>query len=256
MTSMSFFQRAATLVFSLLLHGFIAIAGFFFASTEILPEEKAYRVSLAEFAPAQTSIAPGQEKKTTSASAEPQPKMPIRPVEPEVAPTPPTPAPAVPATPVTPSRPKPKPQNRTIKQTQDTENRTEQASAQKSQTATMSQNSTETGGGTAQGTARTMGDLSVYAEDVVDQRPSISRRVMPEYPNKARRMNMQGQVVVQLVVDVSGKPQQCTMYSSSPTGVFDEAALAAARRTRFLPGKVRGQPVNTIVLIPYKFSLR
>lgn len=120
MTSMSFFQRAATVVFSLLLHGFIAIAGFFFASTEILPEEKAYRVSLAEFAPAQTSIAPGQEKKTTSASAEPQPKMPIRPVEPEVAPTPPKPAPVVPAKPVTPSRPKPKPQNRTIKQTQDT----------------------------------------------------------------------------------------------------------------------------------------
>lgn len=256
MTSMSFFQRAATLVFSLLLHGFIAIAGFFFASTEILPEEKAYRVSLAEFAPAQTPIAPGQEKKTTSASAEPQPKMPIRPVEPEVAPTPPKPAPVVPAKPVTPSRPKPKPQNRTIKQTHDTENRTEQASAQKSQTATMSQNSTETGGGTAQGAAPTMGDLSAYTEDVVDQRPSISRRVMPEYPNKARRMNMQGQVVVQLVVDVSGKPQQCTIYSSSPTGVFDEAALAAARRTRFLPGKVRGQPVNTIVLIPYKFSLR
>lgn len=192
MTSMSFFQHAATLVFFLLLHGFIAIAGFFFASTEILPEEKSYRVSLAEFAPAQTSIAPGQEKKTTSASAEPQPKMPIRPVEPEVAPTPPKPAPVVPAKPVTPSRPKPKPQNRTIKQTQDTENRTEQASAQKSQTATMSQNSTETGGGTAQGAAPTMGDLSAYTEDVVDQRPSISRRVMPEYPNKARRMNMQG----------------------------------------------------------------
>ena len=60
---MSFFQRAATLVFSLLLHGFIAIAGFFFASTEILPEEKAYRVSLAEFAPAQTSMLRDRKKR-------------------------------------------------------------------------------------------------------------------------------------------------------------------------------------------------
>ena len=67
---------------------------------------------------------------------------------------------------------------------------------------------------------------------------------------------MQGQVVVQLVVDVSGNPQQCAIYSSDPAGVFDDAALAAARRTRFLPGKVHGQPVNTIVLIPYQFTLR
>lgn len=98
--------------------------------------------------------------------------------------------------------------------------------------------------------------MSAYAEDAVDQRPSISRRVMPEYPDRARRMNMQGQVVVQLVVDVSGNPQQCAIYSSDPAGVFDDAALAAARRTRFLPGKVHGQPVNTIVLIPYQFTLR
>ena len=63
-------------------------------------------------------------------------------------------------------------------------------------------------------------------------------------------------VVVRLVVDTSGSPQNCAIHSSSPEGVFDDAALRAARKTRFLPGKVNGQPVNTLVMIPYQFTLR
>ncbi len=257
MTFLSLLQRSVAIAFSLLLHGSIVTAGFFFANAETLPEEKIYRVSLAEFAPAQSSATPGQEGKGAPASGEPQPETPVSPVEPEAVSPPSKPAPVVTPKPATPTRPEPKPRNRVVQQqAQVTENRTEQTSAQELQSAALSQSPPETGSGTAQGGPRTIGGLSAYAEDAVDQRPSISRRVMPEYPDRARRMNMQGQVVVQLVVDVSGKPQQCAIYSSDPAGIFDEAALDAARRTRFLPGKVRGQPVNTIVLIPYKFALR
>ena len=256
MTSLSLLQRSVAIAFSLLLHGSIVTAGFLFANAETMPEEKIYRVSLAEFAPAQSSSTQGEGGTATPAPVEHQPETPVRPVEPEIVPPPPKPIPVVTPKPTPHKRSVPPPQNSAVQaRTQDTVQQTE-ASAQGSQQAGGPQNPAGTGGGTARGGPRTIGGLSAYAEDAVDQRPSISRRVMPEYPDRARRMNMQGQVVVQLVVDVSGKPQQCAIYSSDPAGVFDEAALVAARKTRFFPGKVRGQPVNTIVLIPYKFALR
>lgn len=256
MTSLSLLQRCVAIAFSLLLHGSIVTAGFLFVNAETVPEEKIYRVSLAEFAPAQSSSTQGEGGTAAPAPVEPQPETPVRPVEPEVNPPPPKPTPVVTPKP-TPVRSVPQAQRRREQmRPQETESEATQASVPESQPSEPLQNPEGTGSGTTRGGPRRIGDLSAYAEDAVDQRPSISRRVMPEYPDRAKRMNMQGQVVVQLVVDVSGKPQQCTIQSSDPAGVFDEAALAAARRTRFLPGKVRGQPVNTIMLIPYQFTLR
>ncbi|MDR2574106.1 MAG: energy transducer TonB [Desulfovibrio sp.] len=46
------------------------------------------------------------------------------------------------------------------------------------------------------------------------------------------------------------------MKSAAPTGYFEDAAIVAARNMRFLPGKIRGQPVNTVVLLPFVFHLR
>lgn len=256
MNAMSPFRRAVTIAFSLFLHGSIVTAGLLFANAETLPEEKIYRVSLAEFAPDQASVTPGREKTAAPAPAEPPPEKPVKPVEPEVVPPLPKPVPEVRPKP-TPTRPVPQPQRRREQtRPQETESSATQANASEQQPAAPPQNPEGTGSGTGRGGPRTIGGLSAYAEDAVDQRPSISRRVMPQYPDRARRMNMQGQVVVRLVVDVSGTPQQCVVHSSEPEGVFDEAALAAARKTRFLPGKVNGQPVNTIVLIPYRFALR
>lgn len=253
---MNLLPRATTFAFSLFLHGSIVTAGFLFANAESSPEEKIYRVSLAEFAPAQTSVTPGQEGKPDSAPAEPQPEAPVRTIEPEAVPPPPKPIPEMTPKP-TPTRPVPQAQRRREQtRPQETESGVTQANVPEQQPAAPSQNSEGAVGGTARGGPRTIGGLSVYAEDAVDQRPSISRRIMPEYPDKARRLNLQGQVVVRLVVDVSGNPQQCSIHSSEPEGLFDETALAAAKKTRFIPGKINGQPVNTIVLIPYKFTLR
>ena len=95
-----------------------------------------------------------------------------------------------------------------------------------------------------------------YDNDALDQRPSITRRVAPEYPTKARRMNVQGTVTVQLVVDTAGKPRNCVVVKATPGGYFEEAALDAARSMRFVPGKLKGQPVNTLVQLPFAFRLR
>jgi protein TonB len=62
--------------------------------------------------------------------------------------------------------------------------------------------------------------------------------------------------MVELVVDTAGLPKACAIRSAEPAGYFEEAALNAAQRMSFLPGKVRGTPVNTLVLLPFTFRLR
>lgn len=98
--------------------------------------------------------------------------------------------------------------------------------------------------------------ISTYSEDVVDERPVIVRQILPNYPLRAKRLNIQGKVEIRLIVDTVGRPQKCVVHSASPTGFFEETALAATKRMRFAPGKIKGRPVNTTVLIPFVFSLR
>ena len=100
------------------------------------------------------------------------------------------------------------------------------------------------------------GGFAAYKADHVDQRPSIARRVSPEYPLKARRMGVEGNVMVQLIVDKNGQPQTCSVLSAAPEGYFEAAALEAAARMRFIPGKIQGQPVNTMIVLPFTFRLQ
>jgi protein TonB len=72
----------------------------------------------------------------------------------------------------------------------------------------------------------------------------------------ARQMAVEGAVVVELVVDAAGLPKACVIHSAGPSGYFEKAALSAAWKTRFIPGKIRGVPVNTLVRLPFVFRMR
>ena len=244
--------RFAAIFFSFGLHGAILMSGFLLAGAGAVTEEKVYHVSLAEFASAEPVAAPLAAPVAEPAAplsepvAEPEP-VPVAEPEPLIQPEPePVVVPAKPA-----PRPKPqpeKPRPRPAKKPSQPAPAPANVAAQ--------QTAASQGVGVGGRVPYQVGGISAYSEDAVDQRPSISRRVAPEYPDSARRRNIQGEVIVRLVVDTSGTPQQCTVRSSNPEGVFDSAALTAARKTRFIPGKVKGQPVNTVVLIPYRFALR
>ena len=96
----------------------------------------------------------------------------------------------------------------------------------------------------------------VHDASRVDQKPSILRRVTPEYPAKAKNSRVVGTVVVRIVIDTAGLPDECAIHSASPPEYFEEAAIDAARRTRFLPGRIKGRPVKTLVLLPFAFRLK
>ena len=76
----------------------------------------------------------------------------------------------------------------------------------------------------------------------------------PSYPETARRLRMTGVVVVQVVVDETGKVISAEVLSGP--SLLKDAAVQAALRARFSPTKLSGQPVKVSGVINYKFALQ
>ncbi|MEM9300470.1 MAG: energy transducer TonB [Pseudomonadota bacterium] len=60
-------------------------------------------------------------------------------------------------------------------------------------------------------------------------------QVAPRYPRKALRGRLEGEVTVLATVNRHGAVIDVEVVSASPTGLFEEAALAAMQRWRFSP---------------------
>ena len=75
----------------------------------------------------------------------------------------------------------------------------------------------------------------------------------PYYPDHARRLRMAGMVVVEVVVDETGKVISANA-TSGPSALRD-VAIQAALKARFSPTKLSGQPVKVSGIINYKFAL-
>ncbi len=236
-------SRVPSVVFSLSLHALL-FGGLLLLERDVPPNaETVYRVSLAELA--QPAAPPAPEPPAHEPPA-PEPPAPVP--EPDLVPEP-EPAPE---SDVLPEPPKPEPVVRKISP----KKLDKPAAKPKPKPAPRTPVPAVASPAPAGPVARNVGGYSVYEDKTLDQRPSVTRRATPEYPARARRMNVQGVVTVQMVVDTSGKPQHCVVVTAQPDGWFEEAALNAAKRMRFMPGRLHGQPVNTLVMLPFAFRLR
>ncbi|HSE25193.1 MAG TPA: TonB family protein [Pyrinomonadaceae bacterium] len=75
----------------------------------------------------------------------------------------------------------------------------------------------------------------------------------PVYPDTAKRMRISGVVMVEVILDETGK-----VVAANATGgptLLREAATQAAMKARFSPTKLSGQPVKVSGIINYKFAL-
>lgn len=77
----------------------------------------------------------------------------------------------------------------------------------------------------------------------------------PSYPSISRRMNEQGKVMLRVLVDENGVPQQIEIKESSGFDRLDKAALASVRQWRFVPGKRNGVPEAMWNIVPVNFVL-
>ncbi|MEX2115950.1 MAG: energy transducer TonB [Bacteroidota bacterium] len=74
------------------------------------------------------------------------------------------------------------------------------------------------------------------------------------YPEIARRAGIQGRVYVLAFVNDKGEVTKTEVIKGIGAGC-DEAAMAAVRKARFIPGRQRGKPVKVRISIPIRFQL-
>jgi len=87
----------------------------------------------------------------------------------------------------------------------------------------------------------------------LDEAPREVYAPRPEYPEIARQAQMQGEVLLRVLVSKEGKVQELILVKSSR--VFDDAAESAIRQWRFRPAIMGHQPVAAWVTIPVRFVL-
>jgi protein TonB len=77
----------------------------------------------------------------------------------------------------------------------------------------------------------------------------------PEYPALSKRLGEQGKVVLRILVNQAGLPEQVLVQSSSGFARLDEAGRQAAQRALFKPYLEDGRPVAVFVIVPLNFQL-
>lgn len=98
-------------------------------------------------------------------------------------------------------------------------------------------------------------DTNWYLARQVDMQPKAIGRIVPIYPDLARRRNQEGSLKLMLKIDDLGRVQSAEVVEASPPGVFDEAALEAFRHARFRPAMKDGRPVRYQAYIRVDFEL-
>lgn len=78
---------------------------------------------------------------------------------------------------------------------------------------------------------------------------------LPDYPLAARRLGLQGAVILRVLVSPAGLPTEIKLAQSSQSSLLDDAALRAVRRWRFVPGRRGDTPVAAWVEVPIRFRL-
>lgn len=75
----------------------------------------------------------------------------------------------------------------------------------------------------------------------------------PVYPDFARRARVQGQVVLECVIDTDGRVTDLHVVSGNP--LLAEAATEAVRRWVYSPTTLNGQPIRVILTVTVTFGL-
>jgi TonB family protein len=83
--------------------------------------------------------------------------------------------------------------------------------------------------------------------------PRLTSRVAPIYPATARRENVEGEVVIDALIDVTGRPSKLKVLSG-PT-LLQAAALDAVREWHYEPSYVDDKPVPVGLYISVNFRL-
>jgi TonB family protein len=86
-----------------------------------------------------------------------------------------------------------------------------------------------------------------------DQQPEVTTKVDPQYPQAAKKDNLQGTVWLKVSIDQTGKVVRATVQKSDAE-IFNQPSIDAAMQWHFRPAKKDGKPVASEVAIPFKYK--
>jgi TonB family protein len=85
--------------------------------------------------------------------------------------------------------------------------------------------------------------------------PRLLKEVRADYTEEARRANLTGEVVLEIVVRRNGTVGDVRILQRLGSGL-DQRAVDAVRQWRFAPATLKGAPVDVIVEVGVEFKLR
>lgn len=98
-------------------------------------------------------------------------------------------------------------------------------------------------------------DNAVMTADLVDIPPKPITRGSFKYPPTAKKNGIKGYVVLSVLVETDGSVNQVQVLESSPSGIFDTAALQGIRSWHFEPAKYKGDTVRVWAKQKIRFDL-
>jgi TonB family protein len=97
----------------------------------------------------------------------------------------------------------------------------------------------------------------VYMESVVEERPELVSGPQLEYPDLLRQAGIQGRVLVQAIIDTTGRAEpQSVNVIQSPNPGFDQPSTDYVLRALFRPARVHGRPVRVLLNLPIDFKIK
>ena len=95
-------------------------------------------------------------------------------------------------------------------------------------------------------------DNYVYVE--YSEAPKITKMVQPKYPDIARDMGIEGDVVLLVYIDETGTVRNALVQDSPGLPAMEEEAAKAAYKCKFAPARQQGKPVGVWYTIVMEFK--
>ncbi|MBI5417834.1 energy transducer TonB [Candidatus Poribacteria bacterium] len=95
----------------------------------------------------------------------------------------------------------------------------------------------------------------IYEASKLDKMPEVMEYVEPIYPELARKMGIEGKVLLKLLINHEGKVKRIETIGNLSKVGFEEQAAIAVKKWKFSTPTVNGNPVSIWFVIPLAFSL-
>ena len=97
---------------------------------------------------------------------------------------------------------------------------------------------------------------ALYRESLVEEKPSVLSASPPPYPEFLKQAGTQGRVLIQAVIDTSGRAEPNSVrILQSPNSAFDPGSRNWILHALFRPARVHGRAVRVLIQVPLDYRI-